>query len=183
MPPCYERIEFDTGIIVRGINRWLARGSGYNTRKYVIVRVTRFLRRYREGCWSRVGGKTPRFPMENGRRRFTNPANKGAHRSPLFIPHHTADYKIFSRFTATSTPVIYGHARINGDTTRICEIFLTRRVTSSISTPARVPHFPHEIYIHIFFIFILSSNRRGIKKEKLEIGAKNRGERVKTRRH
>lgn len=102
MPPCYERIEFDTGIIVRGINRWLARGSGYNTRKYVIVRVTRFLRRYREGCWSRVGGKTPRFPMENGRRRFTNPANKGAHRSPLFIPYHTADYKIFSRFTATS---------------------------------------------------------------------------------
>lgn len=163
MPPCYERIEFDTGIIVRGINRWLARGSGYNTRKYVIVRVTRFLRRYREGCWSRVGGKTPRFPMENGRRRFTNPANKGAHRSPLFIPYHTADYKIFSRFTTTSTPVIYGHARINGDTTRICEIFLTRRVTSSylrldFNPCSRSSFSTRDIYIYTYFSF--SSFRR-----------------------
>lgn len=101
------------------------------------------------------GGKTPRFPMENGRRRFTNPANKGAHRSPLFIPYHTADYKIFSRFTATSTPVIYGHARINGDTTRICEIFLTRRVTSSylrldFNPCSRSSFSTRDIYTHIF---------------------------------
>lgn len=112
-----------------------------------------------------------------------------AHTVPRYLFHITRPItKYFRDLRRHPTPVIYGHARINGDTTRICEIFLTRRVTSSylrldFNPCSRSSFCTRDIYIHIFFIFILSSNRRGIKKEKLEIGAKNRGERVKTRRH
>lgn len=129
----------------------------YNTRKYsVIVRV--FLAVwYHPTRRSRRGGgnkkKPPRLPTR---------ANKGA----LFIPHHVADYKIFSRFTATSAPLIYGVTPPR----LVKNIFNISRYESSC---LRLDFNPllliSQTYTRVFFIFVESwLELKREKEEKVE---------------